>query len=120
MEKKLDIEKYRKLLVKEKERLEFEHRIVNSDISDRVEDLSDYDDHHPADAATDTFDRSKDFAIDENYKDIIEQINDALRKIDGGTYGMCDRCGTPINPDRLRAIPYATLCIKCQEIIERR
>lgn len=120
MNRQLDLDKYRKLLLAEKERLELEHRVVNGDIADRGEELADYDDHHPADAASETYERTKDYALDENFHDLLEKVSEALRKIDDGTYGICDRCERSINPDRLRAIPYATLCIDCQEKLERR
>ena len=118
--RQIDLDKYKKLLLAEKERLELEHRVVNGDIAEHIGDLADYDDHHPADAATETFERTKDYALDENFQDLLEKISEALRKIDDGTYGICDRCEKTINPDRLRAIPYATLCIDCQETMERR
>lgn len=120
MEKRLDLAKYKKLLLAEKERLELEHRAAMGDIAEHLGDLSDYDDHHPADAATETYERTKDYALDENYRDMLERIAEAMRKIEDGSYGHCDRCDTPINPSRLRAIPYATLCIECQEKLERR
>lgn len=120
MTKGLDLQKYRKLLLAERERLMQEHHAVTGDIAERGGDLADYDDHHPADAASETFERTKDYALDENYRDMLERIAEALRKIDDGTYGTCDRCDAPINPERLRAIPYATLCIECQEKMERR
>jgi len=118
--KTLDLGKYKKLLLAERERLIEEHRAVVGDLAEGRGELADYDDHHPADAASETFERTKDYALDENYRDILERIAEALRKIEDGTYGTCDRCDTPINPDRLRAIPYATLCIDCQERMERR
>jgi RNA polymerase-binding protein DksA len=118
--KKLDLEKYKKLLIEEQERLTAEHHAVNSDLAERSGELADYDDHHPADAASETFERTKDYALDENYRDMLERISEALRKIDEGTYGFCDRCDRPINPERLKAIPYATMCIECQERVERR
>jgi RNA polymerase-binding protein DksA len=43
----------------------------------------------------------------------IEQIKTALRKIDDGTYGICDKCDEEIAPKRLEALPYATRCINC-------
>ncbi|MCX8053807.1 MAG: TraR/DksA C4-type zinc finger protein, partial [Armatimonadetes bacterium] len=82
-------------------------------------ELSDYD-NHPADAASETFERTRNYALDENFREILEAIDEALRKIEDGTYGICDRCSQPINIERLKAIPYATLCIQCQETIERR
>ncbi len=119
MNAKLDLEKFRKQLLEEKERLIREHRAAGMHNSEEGYELADYD-NHPADAASETFERTKDYAIDENYRDMLERINEALRKIDDNTYGICDRCGIEINPNRLKAIPYATLCIDCQEAIERR
>lgn len=119
MEKALDMEKFRKQLLKERERLESEMKVTNSDLADQGSDLANYD-NHPADSASDTYERTKDYALNENFRNMLEQIDEALRKIDDGTYGQCDRCGGAINPQRLKAIPYATLCIDCQETIERR
>jgi len=116
---KLDLEKYRKLLLAERERLQLEHHAVSSDLAEHAGDLADYDDHDPADAASETFEHTKDYAIDENFHNMLERIADALRKVDDGTYGICDRCDNPILPDRLKAIHYATLCIDCQGKLER-
>jgi DnaK suppressor protein len=49
----------------------------------------------------------------------LAQINAALRRIDEGKYGFCARCGKPIPPRRLEAIPYATLCVEDQALAER-
>lgn len=119
MTKGLDTAKYKKLLLAERERLDLERRAHMLDLSDLGSELANYD-NHPADGASDTYERTKDFALEENFKNMIEQIDEALRKIQDGSYGNCDRCDQPINPDRLRAIPYATLCINCQEALERR
>jgi len=43
----------------------------------------------------------------------LASINDALERMELGTYGTCTRCGNEINEDRLAAIPHASLCIKC-------
>lgn len=119
MAKGPDTAKFKKMLIDERERLELERRVQMDDLADGGSELADYD-NHPADSASDTYERTKDFAIDENIEEIIERIDEALRKIENGTYGKCDRCERPINPDRLRAIPYATLCIDCAEAMERR
>ncbi|MCE5324647.1 TraR/DksA C4-type zinc finger protein [bacterium] len=119
MEHKLDLQKYKKLLLDERERILLEHRALSASAAEEGYELADYD-NHPADAASDTYERTKDYAIDESFKAILEKISDALRKIEDGTYGKCDRCGGDINPNRLRAIPYATLCIECQASLERR
>ena len=44
----------------------------------------------------------------------VEQIETCLQRLQQNMYGICVECGNPINPERLMAIPYATLCIKCQ------
>ena len=48
----------------------------------------------------------------------LAQIADALQKIDDGTYGLCGRCGHSITTSRLRALPFATLCIECKRLQE--
>ena len=119
MARKLDVDKFKKLLLGERSRLEKERHIALRDDTESGLELSDYD-NHPADAASETFERTKNYALDENFRDIIESIDEALRKIEDGTYGLCDRCNQPISVERLKAIPYATLCIACQETVERR
>ncbi len=49
----------------------------------------------------------------------LRQIEEALRKIEEGTYGYCEECGEPIEEGRLLAKPFATLCISCKEAKER-
>jgi hypothetical protein len=48
------------------------------------------------------------------------EIERAIEKIDSGTYGICEMCNEPIGADRLKFLPYVTLCIKCQELSEIR
>ncbi|MFQ6044724.1 MAG: TraR/DksA family transcriptional regulator [Candidatus Poribacteria bacterium] len=50
---------------------------------------------------------------------LYRQIESALRKIEKGTYGLCEECGNPIPPRRLKILPYATHCVHCQEAIEK-
>jgi RNA polymerase-binding protein DksA len=49
----------------------------------------------------------------------INQIDNALKKIKQGKYGMCECCGSNINKQRLVAIPFVSLCVKCKELEER-
>jgi RNA polymerase-binding protein DksA len=51
-------------------------------------------------------------------EDEIYYIDEALQKIHAGTYGPCEECGKPINPERLEALPHARFCIECQRTIE--
>lgn len=121
-EETMNLEKFRKLLLDEKARLEEKERKIeqrNSAASESGElgDLADYD-NHPADSATLVENRAIDLAFDENISALKDQVDEALRKVADGSYGTCDRCGGTINPERLEAIPYATLCIDCQNIVE--
>jgi DnaK suppressor protein len=50
---------------------------------------------------------------------LLEQVNAALRRLDEATYGICADCGEPIPIERLEALPYATLCVRCQSTRER-
>ena len=54
-----------------------------------------------------------------NDAQLYRQIEAALRKIKKGTYGLCEECGNPIPPRRLKILPYATHCVRCQEAIEK-
>jgi RNA polymerase-binding protein DksA len=51
---------------------------------------------------------------------VLSQIEEALTRIDGGTFGTCARCGHAIPEERLEARPWANLCIGCQREVERR
>ncbi|HVF52782.1 MAG TPA: TraR/DksA C4-type zinc finger protein [Actinomycetota bacterium] len=72
-----------------------------------------------ADAGTATFDRERDLSIQNNIRDIVEQISRALERIEEGTYGICERCGQPIDAARLKALPYAGMCLDCKRREER-
>ena len=122
--RKLDVEKFRKLLLEERARLEeqskrFQRLASSADQSDESSELADYD-NHPADAASDTFEREKNLALDQNTNDLIENIDRAMEKIEAGNYGICDRCGNEISKARLEVIPYAAFCVECQDIVEGR
>ena len=72
-----------------------------------------------ADAGTATFDRERDLSIRNNIRDLIDQINRALSRIEEGGYGTCERCGNPIDASRLKALPHASLCLDCKRREER-
>jgi DnaK suppressor protein len=76
-------------------------------------------DEEYADAGTATFERERDLSLVNNLRDLMERIDKALVKIDEGTYGLCDRCGKPIEKPRLKALPYANLCLKDKQAEER-
>ncbi len=71
-------------------------------------------DDDPADAGSASFERETAQSLSKHAKDLLTQIDDALRRIDNGTYGICERCKEHIEKERLEAIPYARLCMDCK------
>jgi DnaK suppressor protein len=67
-------------------------------------------DNHLADIATETVDREIDYTLEENSGNVLREIEGALKRIDDGTFGICTACGKPIEPERLKHLPWATLC----------
>jgi DnaK suppressor protein len=86
--------------------------------SDLSGDLASFDEEF-ADAGTATFERERDLSLSNNIRDLIEKIDNAVERIEEGTYGLCQRCGRPIEKARIRALPYASLCIKDKQAEER-
>ena len=76
-------------------------------------------DEESADAGTFTFERERDLSLGNNLRDLLDKVDSALRRIKNGTYGLCERCGKPIDKARLRALPYSVLCIDCKKLEER-
>ena len=58
--------------------------------------------------------RERDLALSAQARAAVEEIDRALAKIDEGTYGICEQCGEPIPRERLKALPYAALCVRCK------
>ena len=77
-------------------------------------------DDETADAGTATFERERDLSIENNVRDLMGKIDRALSRMEAGTYGICSRCGNPIEKARLKALPYADLCIKDAQAQSRR
>jgi len=64
--------------------------------------------------ATESSELEKRLAMEKRISGAMIEIEHALRKLDAGTYGLCDSCGKPISPDRLEALPQASLCVDCK------
>ncbi len=65
--------------------------------------------------ATESLELEKRLAVEKQVIDHLADVVHALRKFEEGTYGLCDSCGQPIAPDRLEALPQASLCVSCKE-----
>lgn len=92
---------------------------LNTSPRDASGDLSGYG-FHMADVATDNYDRELNLDIASTEQRLLNDIDNALRKIEDGTYGQCEVCDSKISVQRLRAMPYARLCIKCKEEEEKK
>jgi RNA polymerase-binding protein DksA len=73
-----------------------------------------------ADTSSKLFEREHELALNNNTRELLEQTEHALDRIDAGTYGVCESCGKPIGKARLQAFPRATLCVACKQRQERR
>ena len=71
--------------------------------------------NHMADDASEAFEQAKVLALRQNAEHLLAQVTDALERFEQGSYGTCERCGHDIDPARLKALPYATLCLRCQQ-----
>ena len=81
-------------------------------------ELSPYD-NHPADLGSETFERGKDLALWLNTRSRLARVEDALARLEAGTYGTCRACGRPVGAERLEAVPEADLCREYQGERER-
>ena len=93
---------------------------VTSQIAERLSDsVADAGDDQ-ADAGLKTYEREHDLALTQNARDLLDQTERALERMDAGTYGVCESCGKAIGKARLLAFPRAILCVECKQREERR
>ena len=121
---KKELEYFRKLINKKKEDLFAElgylkSSSINATSKDQSGDLSSYS-FHMADQGTDTMDREMAFTIASREGRYLHHLNEALERIDNGTYGKCRKCGSEIGKSRLEAVPHATQCIECKNAEEKK
>jgi RNA polymerase-binding protein DksA len=118
---KRDYPAFGKLLLSERQRLVQELETMGERLQQvdqiGVVEASSEDDY--GDVATETFEREKGFALESSIQGMLRMVEDALHKIEAGRYGICDRCSNPIGVERLRALPFASLCIRCKTEEER-
>lgn len=69
---------------------------------------------HLADLGTETFEQDRDLGLAERESQELSQIDEALDRIEDGSYGVCESCERPINRERLDALPFARRCLPCQ------
>ena len=121
---KVDLDYFRDLINSKKEELlntldVLEESSMNTTIKDQSGDLSSYS-FHMADQGTDTNERELAFRLASREGRYLHHLNEALERIENGTYGICRSCGGDISKARLEAVPHATQCIKCKNSEEKR
>ncbi len=73
---------------------------------------------HMADDASAAFDQARDLALRGTLERRLQQVEGALGRFEDGTFGVCESCGQPIDPARLKALPHAACCLDCQRRLE--
>jgi RNA polymerase-binding protein DksA len=119
----VDTDHFRELLEEERRRVIAAIENIHAEHPGSMSDETGEDavfDNHLADTATETYDRELDYTLEENSEHVRADIEAALKRIEEGTYGICTNCRTQIPPERLEALPWATLCIGCQRVREGR
>lgn len=114
-----ELKRYKAILIAERDRMEgqISHVTENAlkrSARDASGDLSGYS-YHMADVASDDYERDFSLGRATEEQKVVFLIDEALKRIEEGTYGACLQCGKAIPKRRLAALPHSELCIQCQE-----
>jgi len=114
---------YKDLLLKLRDRIIDEisflsRENLNRSARDSSGDLSSYS-FHMADQGTDNFDREFAANLLSSEQDILYEIDEAIRRVEAGTYGVCEATGQAIEKERLKVLPFARYCVAAQQELER-
>ena len=121
---KSDLKDFKKIVLKKKEELLSDLKHISDDTLRKSQkeasgDISGYT-YHMADVATDNYDREFSLGLASGERKSLYELDDALKRIEEGTFGICDDCKSSIAKIRLKAVPSARLCIKCQQKREKK
>lgn len=108
---KKEVDLFRAILLRLRDKITGQISFLANDSLKNVDDT-------PSDDRTDDFDREFALNLVSSEHDALFEIGEALRRIDNGTYGQCDECTKPIERQRIKALPFARLCLKCQSAME--
>lgn len=88
---------------------------------DRLMSLLEHGEIDPSEdeADPDVVERETTMALVEALESRKSEVQLALAKIESGGYGVCERCGEPIDPERLKIMPEATMCVRCKSLTEK-
>ena len=121
---KKELSEFKKIILKRKEEVNDEIRHISEDTlkksqKDASGDISGYT-YHMADVATDNYDREFSLGFASNDRKSLYELEDALKRVEEGTYVICQDCKSFIAKTRLKVVPQARLCVKCQQKREKR
>src|SRR5512132_4061120 len=112
---KKDMERFRRLLNEKKASLSADlAKTRNAEEETTEESTQDI-----ADKAVSSYTREFLYSLSDADRNTLLQIDQSLERIEVGTYGQCRNCGSPISEKRLNAVPWAQLCVDCQELSEK-
>lgn len=115
-----ELREVRAELEQDRVRLQAEVDAAEADLAELMRHSGEGAGDDQADAGSATWEREHELSLTINAKELLEQIEHALDRIDEGTYGICESCGQAIGKMRLQAFPRATLCLSCKQKQERR
>jgi len=121
-DKPLDLSVIRQRLLRDKTQLEHDLAIKDEEASEQGDDLDPERGgvgNHMADEANDTTEQETTMALQNEAQQTLDQINEALARLDAGTYGTCANCGKKIPQARLEARPFAIYDIACQQLADQ-
>ena len=116
----MDPQDARARLDEERDRLQSIKAAIDEEETDHVQEALNESPQaqHQADIGTETFTREVDLSVLGSVEAELADVEHALKRIDGGNYGICEACGKPIGDDRLEALPAARFCLNDQHLAE--
>ncbi|MBI3319440.1 MAG: TraR/DksA C4-type zinc finger protein [Candidatus Omnitrophica bacterium] len=120
---KLQLKEFKRRLLEERTKFAGEIKAIVREASKNPReasgDLSAYT-VHLADMSADTYERELVMDLASSEQEVLYQIDEALKRLEEGAYGVCQQCSRPISLSRLKAVPYTSLCIGCQRAKEQK
>lgn len=116
---KREMQKYKKLLIAESEHLLKGIRTIGQDTLEAAQGEVGLDPTSFAEAGTDTNDRETALRLASGESQMLQDVADALERIEGGSYGNCETCGEEIPRKRLDVFPAAKRCVECESRLEK-
>jgi DnaK suppressor protein len=117
---KKDIKHFREVLLEKRTAMAVDaNHLEDEAVKKGKDDAATLDISNFADLGSDNYEQEFDLSMLEHQGQTLRQIDEALERIEGGTFGVCDSCGKQLRKGRLTAMPHARLCVGCQSEFEQ-